>query len=125
MKVYKTHVFSKWSKNEGITDSSLCKAIDEMCQGLIDAELGSGLVKKRMSKPGQGKRGSYRTLLAFRNTQRAIFLTGFSKNMIDNISSAEKDVFKKLCGIYLNASPNNLEAMCKAKTLFEVSYETE
>jgi hypothetical protein len=125
LKVYKTHVFNKWSKKEGITDASLRGAVGEICEGLIDAELGGGLLKKRMAKPGHGKRGSYRTLLAFRNSQRAIFLTGFSKNEVANISSDEREVFKKLCAIYLNATLKELEIMCKAKKLIEVSYEKE
>jgi hypothetical protein len=123
LKVYKTQIFNKWSKKEGITDRCLCKAVNEIESGLIDAELGSGLVKKRMPKPGQGKSGSYRTLLAFRNNHRAFFLTGFSKNGRENITSDEKDVFKKLCAIYLNASVNELELMCKTRKLIEVGYE--
>jgi hypothetical protein len=35
-----------------------------MANGLIDADLGGGIVKKRIALPGQGKRGSTRTLLA-------------------------------------------------------------
>ena len=108
---------------EGLADAFLIKAIDEMRQGLIDADLGAGLVKKRIAKPGQGKRGSYRTLLAFRNNDRAFFITGFAKNERENISPDEKDVFKKLSRIYLDADLQSLEAMCKAKKLIEVSYE--
>jgi hypothetical protein len=123
LKIYKTQVFDKWCKKEGLSDTSLCKAVDEMNHGLIDAELGSGLVKKRMAKPGHGKRGSYRTLLAFRYESRAIFMSGFSKNEVDNITPDEKNVFKRLCAIYLNANLNEIEAMCNAKKLIEVSHE--
>jgi hypothetical protein len=70
-----------------------------MLQGLIDADLGGELVKKRVAKAGQGKRSSYRILLAFRVGHRALFLTGFSKNEKDNITKDERDVFKKLCSI--------------------------
>ena len=66
LKIYKTQVFNKWSRKEGVTDTCLREAIDEMLRGLIDADLGGGLVKKRIAKSGQGKRGSYRVLLAFR-----------------------------------------------------------
>jgi hypothetical protein len=123
LKIYKTQVFEKWSKREGLSDATLRKAVDEMNRGLVDAELGGGLVKKRMARSGQGKRSSYRTLLAFRSQHRAIFMTGFSKNEIDNITPDEKDVFKRLCGIYLNASLSEIEAMCNAKKLIEVNHE--
>jgi hypothetical protein len=125
LKVYKTQIFDKWSKKEGISDSSLRKALDEMHQGLIDADLGGGLVKKRIARLGQGKSGGYRTLLAFRKEGRAFFLTGFAKNERANISPDEKNVFKKLSEIYLNASIQELKSLCDAKKLIEVSYEAE
>lgn len=123
LKIYKTRVFDKWSKREGLSDNALREAVNEMNRGLIDAELGGGLVKKRMAKAGHGKRSSYRTLLAFRCHYRAVFMTGFSKSEIDNITLDEKNVFKRLCAIYLNASLNEIESMCHAKKLIEVSYE--
>lgn len=123
MKIYKTQIFDKWIKKKGITDKSLKDAIVEICDGLIDADMGNGLIKKRMSKPGHGKRGSYRTLLAFKSNSRAIFLTGFSKSDKDNISPSEKTVFKKLCVIYLNMNNNEIESMCNSKRLNEVIYE--
>ncbi len=123
MKVYKTQVFDKWAKKENILNSALCEVVDEMHKGLIDADLGSGLVKKRMGKTGHGKRGSYRTLLAFKNNYRAIFLTGFSKNEMENIASDEKIVFKRLCTIYLSMSEIEIENMCNTRKLIEVFYE--
>lgn len=123
LKVYKTQIFNKWSRKEGLTDTDLLNAINEMIRGLIDADLGGGLVKKRVARPGQGKRGSYRTLLAFRKNERAFFITGFAKNERANIGPDEEVVFKKLSKIYLDANLQELEVLCKAKKLFEVNYE--
>lgn len=125
MKVYKTRIFDKWAKKEGIADNSLRKAIDEMLDGLIEADLGGGLVKKRIAKPGQGKSGGYRVLLAFKCKDRAFFLSGFSKNERENISVEEKMALKKLCQIYLNANLQDLEHICKLKKLIEVTYGKE
>lgn len=47
-----------------LTDSSLCAAVLEMAQGLIDADLGGGVFKKRVGLAGRGKRGGARTLVA-------------------------------------------------------------
>jgi hypothetical protein len=40
---------------EGLTNSHICQAVAEMNKGLIDANLGAGLFKKRVAMPGQGK----------------------------------------------------------------------
>lgn len=64
MAVYKTRWFDRWARREGLTDAGLCAAVQEMAQGLVDADLGGGLVKKRIGRRGQGKSGGYRTLVA-------------------------------------------------------------
>ncbi|MGH8676244.1 MAG: type II toxin-antitoxin system RelE/ParE family toxin [Burkholderiales bacterium] len=37
-----------------LTDDDLCAAVSEMERGLIDADLGGGIVKKRVRLPGRG-----------------------------------------------------------------------
>jgi len=123
LKIYKTALFNKWCMRNSIADLVLLKGIDEILAGLIDADLGGGLIKKRLARSGYGKSGGYRTLLAFKNNDRAIFITGFAKNEKDNITSEEKMVFKKLSKIYLDLDLKELNAMCKAKKFIEVIYE--
>ena len=67
----------RWAKKEHITDNILKNGIDEIDKGLIDVDLGSGLVKKRVSRKGEGKRGGHRVLLAFKEKDRSIFIFGF------------------------------------------------
>jgi len=62
--IYKTKVFDRWANEQGLTDQSLCQAIKEMIAGLIDADLGGGLYKKRVGRTGKGKSGGFRTLVA-------------------------------------------------------------
>jgi hypothetical protein len=47
-RVFKTRHFSRWMRKTEQTDSALCEAVAEMSQGLIDADLGGGVVKKRV-----------------------------------------------------------------------------
>ena len=96
MDVYVTQWFSRWARKEGIPDRTLCRAVGEMERGLIDANLGGGLYKKRIAVPGRGKRGSHRTLLAFRSGDKAFFVFGFAKNEKDDIDDEEKRAFRKL-----------------------------
>ena len=81
MAVYKTRWFDRWANKQGLTESYLCVAVREMTAGLYDADLGHGLLKKRIARPGQGKRGSFRTLVASNKENRWFFLYGFPTKM--------------------------------------------
>lgn len=79
MKAFKTRAFAKWANSEGLDDVALASAVEEMEQGLIDAQLGGDVVKKRVALPGRGKRGGARTLVAFRRRDRAFFIFGLPR----------------------------------------------
>jgi len=115
--IYKTKVFDRWANEQGLTDPSLCQAIREMIAGLIDADLGGGLYKKRVARTGKGKSGGFRTLVATNRGDRWIFVFGFAKNERDNINKKEKDALKKLANYYLSLS---LEALLKAQQSIEL-----
>jgi len=102
MATYKTRWFDRWARQEGLSDLALCSAVREMAQGLIDADLGSGLVKKRIARPGQGKRGGFRTLLATNRVSRWVFVFGFPKNERSNIDRDESTALKKLAAHLLS-----------------------
>lgn len=53
MEVYKTKWFDRWARKEGLNDFSLCDAVSEMTAGLYDANLGGGLLKKRIARRGR------------------------------------------------------------------------
>lgn len=80
MRVFKTRQFDRWVRKEGVTDPMLWAAVIEMENGLIDADLGGHLVKKRIALPGRGKRGGARSLVAYRLGDCAFFVYGFAKN---------------------------------------------
>lgn len=81
MHVFKHRSFHQWAKSEGLEDAMLKNAIQEMENGLYEANLGSGLYKKRVAMAGKGKRGGYRTLIAFKGNDKAFFIYGFAKNV--------------------------------------------
>ena len=119
--IYKTKVFDRWANEQGLTDQSLCQAVKEMNAGLIDADLGGGLYKKRVARTGQGKSGGFRTLVATNRGDRWIFVFGFAKNERDNINKKEKDAFKKLADYYLSLSVQVLLKAQQSKELIEVN----
>ena len=89
MKVYSTKTFRRFQRKEGISDAALVAAVDRANAGIIDADLGGGLIKQRIARSGQGKRSGYRTIMAYRAGERSVFLYGFGKNERNNIDGDE------------------------------------
>ena len=85
MAVYQTKGFDRFARKAKVSAADLLDAVDRAARGLIDADLGGGLIKQRIARPGQGKRGGHRGIVAYRAGSLAVFLFGFSKNERDNI----------------------------------------
>ncbi len=77
-----------------LSDEALCAAVEEMVAGLVDADLGGNIVKKRVGLPGRGKRGGARTLVATNKGARWFFVFGFEKNERSNISDGELEALR-------------------------------
>lgn len=120
MQAFKTKSFARWAGGEGLGDEALAIAVAEMEQGLIDARLGGQVVKKRVALPGRGKRGSTRTLVAFRQGDKAFFVYGFAKNERANINDKELRALKMLAKELLNYSAALLAEAVKAGELIEI-----
>ena len=119
-RVFKTKHFAKLASKAGLTDAILCAAITEMEQGLIDADLGGGVVKKRVALPGKGKRGSARTIVAHRMQPYWFFVYGFEKNDRANITDREKVALQKLAAGLFAYSDADLNALVTGKNLWEI-----
>lgn len=120
MRVFKTKWFNKWSKKEKLNDVHLKRAIDEMDEGLIDADLGKSVFKKRIAIEGQGKSGGYRTIIAYKIEDKAFFIYGFSKNKKSNISNNEFKALQILAENVLGYDNLKLKDLILKKELFEV-----
>lgn len=121
MAIYKTRWFDRWARKQGLLASSLCAAVREMTAGLFDADLGGGLYKKRIGRPGQGKSGGFRTLVASNKGNRWYFVFGFPKNERSNIDEDEEEALKKLAKHLLSLST---QAIAKAQDAGELIEET-
>jgi hypothetical protein len=121
MPVYKTKVFSRWEGKQDLSDAALCAAVEEMKRGLFDADLGNGLFKKRIARPGHGKSGGYRTLIATNRGSRWVFVYGFAKNERSNIDKDEEQALKALSGYLIGLSESEVARACKAGELTEVN----
>lgn len=125
MAVYKTRWFDRWARKEGLTGSSLCAAVQEMAQGLVDADLGGGLFKKRIGRPGHGKSGGYRTLVATNKGNRWVFVFGFPKSERSNIDKDEAEALKKLAAHLLSLTAQAVTKAKQAGELIEVDCDAK
>jgi hypothetical protein len=122
--IYKTRHFSRWARKADLPDQALCRAVAEIRQGLIDADLGGGIIKKRIALPGHGKRGSTRTLLATNRNDRWVFVFGFEKNERANISDNELEALKLLADDLLALTETQISEAVSKGSLLEVADET-
>jgi hypothetical protein len=122
-RIFKTRPFARWMRKTELRDAALCKAVTEMSQGLIDADLGGGVVKKRVPLPGRGKSGSTRTLVATNKGSRWFFVFGFEKNDRDNIQDDELEALQALAGDLLALSGPQLDAQVENGALQEICRE--
>lgn len=120
MRVFKTKVFNRWAKRERLADPELCKAVAETQEGLIDAQLGGGVYKKRVARAGEGKRGGYRVILATNLRERWFFMFGFAKNERDNIDGEELKMLKLLAAALLSMQDPGIEEAKKRSELVEI-----
>ncbi len=76
MRIFKTTGVTRFARRERITDTSLKEAIARAERGAIDSDLGGSLIKQRVARPGQGRSGGFRMIVAYRAMGRAVFLYG-------------------------------------------------
>jgi len=122
MQAYKTRTFARWIKREGLADRDLRDALVEMQNGLVDARLGGGLIKKRIARAGQGKSGGYRVLVASNFGERWVFMFGFAKNERDNIDDDELKLIKRLAATLLSLSESDVHKALTDGELLEIKH---
>ena len=112
-------------RKKELTDDALCAAVLEMVEGLIDAELGGGVVKKRIGISGRGKRGGARTLIATNKGSRWFFVYGFEKSDRANISCDELEALQAPASDLLALSGKELSQAVEDTTLEEICHDTK
>ena len=120
MRVYMTKWMSRFVRRERISAKGLLHEISRAQSGAIDANLGGGLIKQRMARPGGGRSGGYRTIIAYRVGSRAVFLYGFAKNERDNVRDDELQALKKLAGELLSYDDATLAKVLATEFFTEV-----
>ncbi len=120
MRIFKTKLFARFARRERISDDALCEAVSRVEKGLVDADLGGGVIKQRIARQGQGRSGGYRVLLAFRDKECTIFVYGFAKSDRDNIDDQELAVVREVSASWLAADAKMLGLALAQGLLIEV-----
>lgn len=120
MKVYKTRWFTSWANKEGVSDENVRNAVNEIARGLIDANLGGFVYKKRIPLAGRGKRGGARTLVAYNKGDIIFFVYGFAKNQKENIDDKELQALKRYATELVSYDERDLNIAVKTEKLIEV-----
>ena len=125
MAAYKTRWFDRWARKQELTTSSLCAAVKEMTAGMYEADIGGGLLKKRIARPGQGKSGGFRTLVATNKGNRWVFVFGFGKSERSNIDKDEEEALKKLASHLLSLTTQALGKAQRDGELMELDCDAK
>jgi hypothetical protein len=120
MRVLVVKSLNRFQRRERIADLVLCEAIVRAERGAIDANLGHGLIKQRVARPGQGRSGGFRTIVAYRSGLRAEFLLGFAKSSRANIAPDELKDLAATGVAWLGASDEALESNAEAGRIREL-----
>ena len=120
MRIFKNKPFARFARKARLTNAALCEAVDRASRGLIDADLGGGVIKQRIARHGGGRSGGFRTIVVFQVAERAFFVHGFAKNEQENIRDDELAAFKMLAAQLMAYDDTAIASAIANGTLTEV-----
>lgn len=120
MRIFKNKWLAKFADKQGLSDGDLMEAAQRADKGLIDADLGGGVIKQRIARAGQGKSGGYRSLILFKRGNRAFFVYAFAKSDRENISNQELKDLRTLAAVLTQCSDADLESYIGKLNLTEL-----
>ena len=120
MRIFKNTWFTRYADKEGIKDSELLEAVNQLEAGQVNADLGGGVYKVRIARHGEGKSGGYRVIVFFKSRERTFYVYGFSKSAMDNIDEKQLRDFKRTAKVILALTDNQLEGLLKTGKYIEI-----
>ena len=125
MQTFKTKAFARFADREGLEDTALCEAVRRAARGLIDADLGGGVIKQRIARKGRGRSGGFRTIVLFRRDEPAFFVYGFAKSDRENLRRDELEAFRMLADEMLGLTGAGLAAALANGSIIEVTCDDQ
>ena len=124
-RVFRTKAFGRFQRREKIADKALCEAVGRAARGIMDADLGHGLIKQRVARPGQGRSGGFRTIIAYRAGDRAVFMYGFAKSQMANIADDDLRDLADYGALLLGLDDDGIEEMLAGDELKEIKCDDQ
>ena len=121
MRIFKTKPFARFARKVGLGDVALCKAVADAERGLLDADLGGGVIKQRIARRGQGKSSGFRVVILYRRGARAFFVHGFAKSEQANIAQDELAALKDFASEMLAYDEDAISKAIASGPLIEVT----
>jgi hypothetical protein len=117
-----------YSKTRGFPDTppkriyrtELRDIVNILEAGQAEANLGGGVYKVRIARPGEGKSGGYRLIVVFRSGERTFFRYGFAKSVRATISEKEERNHKRVAKFLLSLNDGQLDALVKTGQYTEI-----
>ena len=123
MRVLMIKAFARYARRMRISNAILLEAANRARRGLIDADLGGGLIKQRLPRPGQGRSGGFRSLMAYRDGERIVFLHVFAKSDLDNVDPDLQAFWRQAAGGLLTMNDAALQLALELGDMLEISYD--
>jgi len=120
VRVFKNTWFARFAGKEGITDGELKEAASQLEAGQADADLGGGVYKIRVARPGEGKSGGYRVIVFFKREERMFYVYGFAKSAMSNIDEKQLRDFKRTAKAVLALTEKQLDYLVKTGKYLEI-----
>ena len=123
LRVFKTRWFERFAKKHIISDLMLRDTIERVEKGLVDADLGNGVIKLRIARPGEGRSSGYRVIVLFKRREYSFFVYGYSKSNRENIKRDEEQAFRDMAHHVLVLSETEIGLLLEKNEFVEISYE--
>lgn len=126
MRVYKVKVFARFQRRERIADKTLAKAVKSAEQGGASMPISAAGSSSSVWPDRAGARAAgYRTVIAYRHGDLAVYLLGFAKNERANIDDDELEDLRGQAQVFFKLTEDQIEAAIAENELTEVSYGDE
>jgi hypothetical protein len=120
VRIFKNTWFTRFARKEDIDDDELREVVNQLGAGQADADLGGGVYKQRIARPGVGKSGGYRVVVFFRSGERSFFTGGFAKSNMANISQKDLVEAKKQAKTLFSMTENQIKVALEAGVFEEI-----
>jgi hypothetical protein len=115
-----TKPFARFARKARIREADLWETARLANAGVIDPDLGGGVIKQRIARAGEGRSGGTRSIILFRFKGRAVFVFGFEKKDLGNIKTNELEAFKELADVILGYSDAEIARRVVDGALIEI-----